>query len=49
MQMSIRGVVFSGPGHRPLIEDLRLDPPGEGEVLVRIASSGKRRIFTSIN
>lgn len=38
--MQTRGVVFGGPG-RPLeIEDLELDPPGAGEVLVRIVAAG---------
>ena len=35
-----RGVVYAGPGQRPRIEELILDPPGRGEVLVRMAAAG---------
>ena len=35
-----RGVVFEGPGEAPRIEELRLDPPQRGEVLVRMAAAG---------
>jgi S-(hydroxymethyl)glutathione dehydrogenase / alcohol dehydrogenase len=38
--ITTRGVVFEGPGQRPRIEDLRLDPPQRGEVLVRMAAAG---------
>lgn len=38
--MNVRAAVFRGP-HRPLIvETLLLDPPGAGEVLVRMVASG---------
>jgi S-(hydroxymethyl)glutathione dehydrogenase/alcohol dehydrogenase len=38
--MRVRGAVFDGP-HQPLrIEQLELDPPGPGEVLVRMVASG---------
>jgi S-(hydroxymethyl)glutathione dehydrogenase/alcohol dehydrogenase len=38
--LETRGLVFSGP-RRPLeLEELELDPPGEGEVLVRMVASG---------
>ena len=38
--LTTRGLVFGG-FRRPLeIEDLKLDPPGEGEVLVRMVASG---------
>jgi len=38
--MNVRAAIFRGP-QRPLsIETLRLDPPGAGEVLVRMAASG---------
>jgi S-(hydroxymethyl)glutathione dehydrogenase/alcohol dehydrogenase len=40
MRGEMRGAVFRGPG-RPLeIETLLLDPPGPGEVAVRMAASG---------
>ncbi|MDQ2933372.1 MAG: zinc-binding dehydrogenase [Chloroflexota bacterium] len=40
MSTSTRGLVFTGP-RRPLeIEELGLDPPGEGEVQVRMVASG---------
>jgi Zn-dependent alcohol dehydrogenase len=35
-----RGLVFNGPGSRLTIEELELDPPGAGEVLVRMVASG---------
>jgi S-(hydroxymethyl)glutathione dehydrogenase/alcohol dehydrogenase len=38
--IATRGVVFEGPGRRPTIEELRLDPPQRGEVLVRMAAAG---------
>ena len=38
--MPIRAVVFEGPGRPSKIEQLLLDPPGPGEVLVRMAASG---------
>src|SRR5262245_23588932 len=40
MTRPVRGAVFHGP-RRPLrLEELRLDQPGEGEVLVRMVASG---------
>jgi S-(hydroxymethyl)glutathione dehydrogenase/alcohol dehydrogenase len=36
----MRGAVFQGPGRPLRIETLRLDPPGPGEVAVRMAASG---------
>lgn len=38
--MKVRGVVFHGPGRPATIEELELDSPGPGEVLVRIAAAG---------
>jgi S-(hydroxymethyl)glutathione dehydrogenase/alcohol dehydrogenase len=38
--MRMRGVVFDGPAQPTRIEELALDPPGEGEVLVRMAAAG---------
>jgi S-(hydroxymethyl)glutathione dehydrogenase / alcohol dehydrogenase len=38
--ISTRGVVFRGPGRTPRIEELTLDPPQRGEVLVRMAAAG---------
>ena len=35
-----QGLVFNGPGRALAIEELELDPPGEGEVLVRMVASG---------
>ena len=35
-----RGVVFRGPATRPRIEELTLDPPQRGELLVRMAAAG---------
>jgi S-(hydroxymethyl)glutathione dehydrogenase/alcohol dehydrogenase len=39
-QTVMRGVVFEGPGRPARIEELRLDPPQRGEVLVRMAAAG---------
>lgn len=36
----VRGLVFHGPGQAPAIEELHLDPPGPGEVRVRMVASG---------
>jgi S-(hydroxymethyl)glutathione dehydrogenase/alcohol dehydrogenase len=36
----LRGAVFEGPGRPLSIETLHLDPPGPGEVAVRMAASG---------
>jgi S-(hydroxymethyl)glutathione dehydrogenase / alcohol dehydrogenase len=38
--ISTRGVVFEGPGQPARIEELLLDPPQRGEVLVRMAAAG---------
>jgi Zn-dependent alcohol dehydrogenase len=38
--LETRGLVFTGPRRRLEIEELELDPPGEGEVLVRMLASG---------
>ena len=38
--ISTRGVVFRGAAQQPLIEELTLDPPRRGEVLVRMAAAG---------
>jgi S-(hydroxymethyl)glutathione dehydrogenase/alcohol dehydrogenase len=38
--VTTRGVVYAGPGERLRIEELILDPPGRGEVLVRMAGAG---------
>jgi S-(hydroxymethyl)glutathione dehydrogenase/alcohol dehydrogenase len=35
-----RGVVFDGPGRKPRVQELLLDPPQRGEVLVRMAAAG---------
>jgi len=35
-----RGVVFAGPGERPAVEEIALDPPGVNEVQVRIEACG---------
>src|SRR5690606_7571126 len=35
-----RGVVVRAPGARATVEDLVIDPPGAGEVLVRILATG---------
>ena len=39
-RLPIRGVVFDGPGTPTQIQELILDPPGPGEVLVRMAAAG---------
>ena len=39
-QIVTRGVVFDGPGRPMRIEELVLDPPGPGEVRVRMAAAG---------
>ena len=36
----MRGAVFLGPDQPIRIEELELDPPGPGEVLVRMAAAG---------
>ena len=38
--ISMTGLVFKGPGQPLSIEQLRLDPPGPGEVRVRMVASG---------
>ncbi len=38
--LPVRGAVFLGPDEGFRVEDLLLDPPGPGEVLVRILASG---------
>jgi S-(hydroxymethyl)glutathione dehydrogenase / alcohol dehydrogenase len=38
--MLMKAVVFRGPGHPLEVADVTLDPPGPGEVLVRIAAAG---------
>jgi threonine dehydrogenase-like Zn-dependent dehydrogenase len=35
-----RGLVYAEPGERPRVEELTLDPPGAGEVQVRIEACG---------
>ncbi len=40
MAVSTRGLVFSGAGHPLAIENLELDDPQAGEVLVRMVASG---------
>jgi S-(hydroxymethyl)glutathione dehydrogenase/alcohol dehydrogenase len=37
---STRGAVFRAPRQQLVVEDLRLEPPGPGEILVRMAASG---------
>jgi len=37
---AVRGLVYHGSNRTPTIEDLRLDPPGPGEVRVRMLASG---------
>jgi S-(hydroxymethyl)glutathione dehydrogenase/alcohol dehydrogenase len=37
---TLRGLVFQGPGRPLALETLRLDPPGPGEVAVRMLASG---------
>lgn len=36
----MRGLLYHGPGLPPTIEELVLDPPAEGEVLVRMVAAG---------
>ena len=38
--MSDRGVVLAEPGADPAVEPIALDPPGPGEVLVRVTATG---------
>src|SRR5512142_1215886 len=38
--MEIHGVVVRGPGAPVNVEEIELDPPGPGEVLVRVIASG---------
>ena len=38
--MAVRGLVYHGPERTPTIEELQLDPPGPGEVRVRMVASG---------
>ena len=38
--MRIRAAVLREPGHPVAIEEVALDPPGAGEVLVRVAAAG---------
>src|SRR2546430_16487159 len=38
--MQMRGVVVRGPGAPVAVEEIELDPPGPGEVLVRVIASG---------
>jgi S-(hydroxymethyl)glutathione dehydrogenase/alcohol dehydrogenase len=38
--MAVRGLVYHGPERPPAIEELQLDPPGRGEVRVRMVASG---------
>ncbi|MET1232422.1 MAG: zinc-binding dehydrogenase [Candidatus Limnocylindrales bacterium] len=40
MTTSLQGLVFSGSGRPLVIETLQLDPPGPGEVAVRMLASG---------
>lgn len=35
-----RGLVYAGPGVRPAVEEITLDPPGEHEVTVRVQACG---------
>ncbi|MHB8468399.1 MAG: alcohol dehydrogenase catalytic domain-containing protein [Gaiellaceae bacterium] len=35
-----RGLVFAGPGARPAVEEITLDPPGPDEVQVRVEACG---------
>lgn len=39
-ELAVRAAVWRSPGERCSVEEVRLDPPGEGEVLVRIAAAG---------
>ena len=36
----MRAVVLHEPGSAPMVEEVELDPPGPGEVLVRVAAAG---------
>jgi len=38
--MKVKAAVLYGPGTKYQIEEIELDPPGEGEVLVKFAASG---------
>ena len=38
--IAVRGLVYHGRSRLPTVEDLSLDPPREGEVLVRMAAAG---------
>src|SRR5215831_3311758 len=38
--MQMRGVVVRGPGAPVAVEEIELDAPGPGEVLVRVVASG---------
>ena len=40
MTTTVRGAVFDGPGRPVTIQDLWLDPPGPGEVRVRMVAAG---------
>src|SRR2546425_13165378 len=35
-----RGLVYAEPGARPAVEEITLDPPGAGEVQVRVEACG---------
>jgi S-(hydroxymethyl)mycothiol dehydrogenase len=35
-----RGLVYAGPGERPVVEEIALDPPGPREVQVRVEACG---------
>jgi len=39
-ELAVRAAVWRAPGERCSVEDVLLDPPGAGEVLVRIAAAG---------
>src|ERR1700761_7016028 len=38
--LTVRASVLREPGRPPRVETVRLDPPGPGEVLVRVAAAG---------
>ena len=38
--VAVRGLTYHGPGHPTTIESLWLDPPGPGEVRVRMVAAG---------
>ena len=40
IRTAVRGLVYHGPGRPPTVEDLWLDPPGVGEVRVRMLAAG---------